>query len=207
MKLFLQMQVFDTDKGLIKDTGLVQSKSFLKAFIAYLYARAYPSSQSSPTTTLDTGGSSRSIYLQAGYSGIFYNSIGGSCGQLTLSGNEFRGTSSNYGVVVGTGTDAITSTDYKLKTIIAYGVGAGQLEDCGTIPGAVTVSAPNASFTISKIFRNGSGGSITINEAGLYGVGIYGGYVLCTVRDLVSPGVAIADGNYLKVTYTIQITA
>jgi hypothetical protein len=61
---------------------------------------------------------------------------------------------------------------------------------------------PNGSFTVRRYFTNKSGGSITVNEVGIYALL----KELAIARDLVSPGVAVADGETLKVEYTCQIT-
>ena len=61
---------------------------------------------------------------------------------------------------------------------------------------------PNGSFTIRRYFTNKSGSSITVNEVGIFAAPRAG----MIARDIVSPGVAVADGETLKVEYTIQVT-
>jgi len=61
---------------------------------------------------------------------------------------------------------------------------------------------PNGSFTIRRYFTNKSGGSITVNEVAINAAQ----RVLAIARDIVSPGVAVADNQVLKVEYAVQIT-
>ena len=61
---------------------------------------------------------------------------------------------------------------------------------------------PNGSFTVRRYFTNKSGGSITINEVGIYALD----KEIAIARDLVSPGVAVANNETLKIEYTFQIT-
>ena len=69
------------------------------------------------------------------------------------------------------------------------------------------MSAPNASFDIERIFRNISGGDITINEIGVYVIADYYAYNYCIIRDKLAQGVMVSNGEFLKVKYTIKITA
>jgi hypothetical protein len=71
------------------------------------------------------------------------------------------------------------------------------------------ISAPDAEFTIRRFFTNASGISWTINEVGIYAVGNhYPGecWTFCIARDLVSPGISLADTELLKVSYVPKIT-
>ncbi|GAI34202.1 unnamed protein product, partial [marine sediment metagenome] len=111
------------------------------------------------------------------------------------------------GIQVGTGTTAPTPTDYALETRIAHGASAGQLQYSGTELLPLTYAAPDVSFTIRRYFTNGSGGSITVNEVGIYAlIATTTAWAVCAARDVVSPGVAVADGEILRVTYVPQTT-
>lgn len=114
----------------------------------------------------------------------------------------------NCGIVVGTGVVAAAPGDYALGTPIISGGGAGQLYYGGTEVFAVTIANPNGSFAIRRYFTNSSGGSITVNECGIYTVGYVTSeypYAFCICRDLTG-GVVVADTEILAVTYTVQIT-
>jgi hypothetical protein len=96
---------------------------------------------------------------------------------------------------------------------IAHGRGSGQLEYGGCELLNVNFVNPNGQFTIRRYFTNASGGSITVNEVGIYSTGCHsfspsplGSWVFLVARDLVSPGVTVNDGEILRVTYVVQIT-
>lgn len=137
---------------------------------------------------LDTGGISRNIYAHASN----FVLTGGGAGVITS------------GPVVGTGTAAVTLTDNKLQTQIAHGTGAGQLQHGAPTTVAPTTVGTTRKFKIVRVFTNGSTGSITINEVGLYSLGMT--WFFCIVRDLQSPGVTIDPATSGTLTYTIGIT-
>lgn len=77
-------------------------------------------------------------------------------------------TVATYGIVVGTGTNAVDESDIALQTKIAHGTGAGQLQH-----GAMSISAPGISgsdttLVMSRAFTNGTGSTITVQEVALY---------------------------------------
>ena len=110
------------------------------------------------------------------------------------------------GPVVGTGSAAVAMTDYALGAQIAHGSGAGQLDHKATTFVAPATVGSSRSYEIRRIFENLSGGSITINEVGLY---IYNDGTTNTflmARDLVSGGQAVPDNASATLVYTVQIT-
>ena len=69
------------------------------------------------------------------------------------------------------------------------------------------VAPPNAQFTIRRYFYNNSSALITVNEVGIQAVaGAAPGYAFLIARDEVSPGIGVAVGELLRVTYVPQIT-
>jgi hypothetical protein len=56
-------------------------------------------------------------------------------------------------------------------------------------------------FSLRRYFTNNCGHDVTVNEAGVV---TYPGRLI--IHDLVSPGILLADGELLKVTYTPTIT-
>lgn len=164
--------------------------ALLKNFIDMLWLSQY-----SPSSTLDayavsmtdTGGTVRS---QGSYRQFAINCAAGF---------------SIWGLVVGTGINAVTLIDNKLQTQITHGNGAGQLAH-----GAVTFVAPTTVgsdryWNAVRTFTNNSSGDITVNEVGVY-VGVTGPYYYCIARDLVSPGVLIANTKVGTLTYRFKIT-
>ena len=132
-------------------------------------------------------------------------------GNATTGAGEVTWSSAtNNGIVVGTGTTAVAPTDYQLATQVVDGVSASTLEHFPCGGSALTTSAPTSSFTLERLFRNSSGGSITINEVGVYAtanrLGASDLSHFCIIRDLVSPGFAVANGEYMRIVYTITLT-
>lgn len=115
------------------------------------------------------------------------------------------------GIVVGTGTTAVTISDNSLETIINHGIGAGQLSYGAVSFTDPAVSGATARYVATRTFTNNSGGSITVNESGVYANGLYSTpnsyFKYCIIRDIIAGGVAVADGKVLTVQYTIGVTA
>jgi hypothetical protein len=72
-----------------------------------------------------------------------------------------------YGILAGTGGAAPASNDYKIQTLIAQGIGSGQLQYQATAVGASGIVGANVDTIIARVVVNGSGGTITITEVGL----------------------------------------
>jgi hypothetical protein len=128
--------------------------------------------------------------------------------QITVASNSLFGGEQN-GIVVGTGNTAVTPADDKLATRILHGTGASLLEYSGCEVLIPTFANPNGAMDIRRYFTNNSGGSITVQEVGLYSFGYKDSndvYSYCICRDVVSPGVAVANTELLSVVYTVQIT-
>jgi len=73
----------------------------------------------------------------------------------------------------------------------------------------LSFSHPNGQFSIRRYFQNASGSSWTVNEVGIYAMGTHSSsecWSFMIARDLVSPGIAVPDGQLLRVTYVPQIT-
>jgi hypothetical protein len=112
-----------------------------------------------------------------------------------------------FGTVVGTGNTPPGITDYALQTLIAHGVGAGQLQYGGVTYGAPSSDATTSQFTITRNFANASGDAITINEIGLYVKAkantnrTSSTRYLMTIRDVIGGGIAVPNGETLTVNY------
>jgi len=110
------------------------------------------------------------------------------------------------GIVAGTGSTAVTISDYALDTLITHGVGAGQLEYAASSFGSNTVAGSTSSFTASRVLTNSSGASITVNEIGIYMefVDLTTQRYFCIARDL--GGGAVAHGETITIEYKISVT-
>jgi hypothetical protein len=95
-----------------------------------------------------------------------------------------------------------------------YGMSIGEMEYDATILRPIVTADPISSFEIVRRFTNLSGASITIQEVGINMVmpvlaittGSNGNGIGMIARDVVAPGVAVADTEILVVTYTPSIT-
>lgn len=214
-----------------KDHHLVQrqeqpSRSFLLQFIQTLYLPFVAiedglysiNDYSGAARAVDSDGSPGPSY---GKSHLMIGSPPGNSMIIGSTGNYY-GSAAGYlacliegqyvGIQVGTGTNVVTPTDYALQTRIAHGGGGGEFEYGGCELLDLLISDPNGQFTIRRYFTNHSGGPITVEEVGIYGVITRGDVIAdqavwaaCFARDLTG-GVAVADTEILRVTYVPQIT-
>jgi hypothetical protein len=185
------------------------SRSFLVAFPALL-ARHWAQAA---CTLVDAGDNSASddmtpcpfhMTSHGGYGYPAYLSNG------SPSGTVGSRSADSQGIVIGTGTAAVVPDDNALQTQIRSGEDATEIMYFGTAIYGLTIDtgADTASFTVEALFKNMSGGSITVNEVGIYANGEGGSiYKFCIIRDKLASGQAVADGEYLKVTYTISIAS
>ena len=198
MKLYYRLEKFNSERRQIARGRRYRSRSFLKPFLYALNVGFGASSIS----IVDTGGSSRT-----------YSSFDSSRFAHTHPGRDTSYDSSSskvddVGIQVGTGDTAVAVTDYALKSRIVHGTGSGELTHLGCYVRNDTLNTgtDTATFDIEKMFLNESGGTITVKETGVY-YSYTGSYTFCSVRDVISPTVSVLDGEYLKVTYTVSVTA
>lgn len=202
-----------------------KSRSFTKGFLGLLYIAHAQITAASPYSMTDIDGNARNIDSQGVYkyykATLMIGSAPGNSQVVALSGGSDSGAyfdglmleAQKIGIQVGTGATAVTPTDTAIETRIAHGRSAGQLEYGGCEFIGITFSDPNGEFTIRRYFTNASGGSITVNEVGMHAVGCFyhastigDSWVFLVARDIVSPGVAVADTEILRATYVPQIT-
>lgn len=113
-----------------------------------------------------------------------------------------------FGIVVGTGTNAVALGDTALQTIIAHGSGSGQLSHQAVGFVGTVLDGQTAKFQITRNLVNNSGGQIVVREAGIYvNYNISGvtQHKFCIVRDLHQ--VTVNATQTLGVTYEERNTA
>jgi len=113
------------------------------------------------------------------------------------------------GVVVGTGTTAVTIADYALAAKIAEGTGVGQLSHQAVTLTAPSVVGSECSWTATRVFINGSGATITVTEIGIYVSAqdtVPAVRYFLVVRDVLVTAQAVPDGGAITVVYTIKVT-
>ncbi|MDY6862919.1 MAG: hypothetical protein SV062_08020 [Thermodesulfobacteriota bacterium] len=133
----------------------------------------------------------------------------GALGRVRLDGGDYsQMAGETVGIVIGTGTNAHDITDKALQTRIEHGTSgeASKMYYYGTAVDEYTVGASTASFIIASLFHNQSGGSITVNEHGMYAIDGDIQYSHCIARKKLDSGDAIADDELYKVAYTLQAT-
>lgn len=90
------------------------------------------------------------------------------------------------------------------------GQSVGEFDVGGCELVGLTFSDPNGEFTIRRYFTNNCGQSITVNEVGIVSTGEDNSeaftWLVLIAHDIVTPGVAVADAELLRVTYVPQIT-
>jgi len=120
-------------------------------------------------------------------------------------GMEAASGDDGYGIVVGTGTSAPTNVDYVLQTKIAHGNAASQLQYASTSVGGAGLNGANVDMIISRMFVNGSGGTVTLKEIGVYvksaGPSVY---TFLFMRDAVNQ--TINNGEVALVSYDMRTT-
>jgi hypothetical protein len=154
-------------------------------------------------TMRNTAGTIRALATSAGVSYTSNSTI--NVGYFTRAAAGITA----HGIVIGTGTTAESFEHHALATLIANGTGAGQMSYAAMDAPTVTWGGVTKKFTaeVIRYINNNSGGSITVNEAGLAGNMVAGGFsseFILLARDLVSPGVDVANTAQLKVTYSIE---
>lgn len=115
----------------------------------------------------------------------------------------------SIGIVIGTGSTAVTIDDNKLDSQIMQGTDSGQMRHLASTPGWPSVAGSNCDFLTTRTFLNNSGGSITVRESGIYcrvkGPTYYG--YAGIVRDILATPQDVPDGGSITIDYTLRITA
>lgn len=109
------------------------------------------------------------------------------------------------GIVIGTGSTAVSVSDYWLDTEIEHGTGVGQMSYAQGSISAVNVLGTTCSVDINRAFTNNSGGAIVVTETGLVArtTGTSGAELM-HARTLVNggTGTSVANTEVLNIEYT-----
>jgi len=175
------------EKGkLIKSKYNIPGHSFVKQFIQWLFVSSFYKG----ITMTNTSGTP--ISQEAAY----------------VYDTQFLTSSSSWGVQIGSGTDAVSINDNKLQTQIAHGTGTGQLQYSTGTTAAASTDATTTTWRLSRVFTNGSSGTVTVNEVGLVSQvyntwDVINYYLFC--RDIVSP-IEVTVGQQLTLNYNLKTT-
>lgn len=171
-------EIRDKDGRLIRKLPEVIANSYVKALIDMLYKHFAQTA----LTIVETDGTSTSHEP-------FIQDLEVTAG-VGITG---------YGIVIGTGTNAVTVDDICLQTQAITDIAHG----------ATTVSVPvtvgnSRQLDILRTFTNNTGAEVNIKEVGLYIITASTAYVYCLDRSLYS--VDIADGASISLRYRIKVT-
>ena len=128
--------------------------------------------------------------------------------QTMLNANAGIG-DSDFGILVGKGSAAVTINDYALQTQLTEGVGVDQLNHQlmeFTVP---ETAGSTCSFKVRRSMINNSGATIV----GVQELGVYVNFKTTTTyykalafRDVLGSAVDVPDGGAITVEYTIGVT-
>jgi len=192
MGAVLELIVKDKN-GKVTEHRVMRSKSFVKQFLELLWVEMYSLTKGSPQSIRDTGNVLQDIYER------FPNF------KCDAAAND-----DTLGIIVGSGTDGAATTptidDYKIETLIAHGVGAAQMQYGGVTFGAPVSDATTSQFTITRDFT--ANADITVYELALY-VQAYDTAdtirFFMTIRDAITGGILVPNGQVLTVNYREQV--
>ena len=204
VEVFLHAYNYDA-MGRLTQRLIQRSDSFLPNFIGMLYSQFDVPYNGSSSSGSGPNTSNSSAAFEGG-------PIGSGSGTIYFSNYLFCTNASSgdasYGLQVGTGTTANSTSTYALASQIANGTGSGQLSYGSHSYNWATGAT---STTVARPFSNNSGASITVAEVGL--VWKSGGTSFSTdgndfimIRDVLSSSVTIANGGSTTFQYTISIT-
>ena len=191
LNLYYQIEVRDRGGRLLRRTRRRRAHSYVKQFIQSLASLL---SYAAVSSVLDINNASKTLGTT-------------NSGKMQADGTAAEAAK---GPVAGTGSTAVSISDYALASLIAHGTGAGQLQYGACTYSAVSVVGATASFTVTRVLTNGSGASITISEVGMHinhATSAGADQTFLAVRDLVSGGLAVPNGGAATLVYTISVTA
>jgi len=115
-----------------------------------------------------------------------------------------------FGVLVGSGTTAVSAGDYNLASPISHGTGAGQLQYQFMKLPEITVVGAETRMRIRRQFINGSGVDVSVNEVrmALQAVSLAAVIIRFLIaRDVLPTTDVVPDGATYTVDYIIRVTA
>lgn len=178
IKVEMQAEIYRKDGTLRKRYPFRRINSLIKQFILLLMVQAGVTAQ----TIKNTAGGDVSV----------------ATGASAFRCNAPSGTTT-YGPVIGTGTNAVTMTDYALQTQVTTNIAHALPSFLAENPDASTWR-----LAITRVFTNNKGVTLDITEVGLYVLGGAGASTHCIDRTLYS--VSVPNGENLSLTYRITVT-
>lgn len=172
---FYVLKVIDSAGNVVK-TVEAESDSFVRNFLLLLQAGF----QNAAVSITDIAGTSRSC-------------LGFSAPAATVG-------ITNSSIVIGSGTTAVTPTDYKLASQIT------SLEHVQLLLTQPTAPVLNGSNIESRMFRrsfnNRTGATVDVNEIGVYVIAST--YSIMILRDVLGTPVSVANNQTLQIEYIVR---
>ena len=110
-------------------------------------------------------------------------------------------------IQIGTGTTPPSPSDTALEDPISNGTGTGEMVyPSKPTFSSVTINGQTSSFTITSIFSNNSGASITVSEVGWIGGTENSGFSGMLTHDLLSSPITVPNLSEIEIIYTISVT-
>lgn len=192
IETYYRLLKHDPDGKLVKDTGLIQSHSYVIQFLELVRA-------------VWVGGDFNATDVDGAESVIIDNSDDGE-----TKGRVDAGVGADtYGIVVGTnaGASAEDNEDYALDTKILHSaIGeAGKLNYQAVSQVNARVVGANVDLDVSRAFLNETAGTITVREIGIICKNTTDTKYHLLLRDVVADE-AVAAGFTLTVVYIIRTT-
>ena len=185
LQIYIQREIRD-NKGRLISFKKQESNSLVRAFLDILYCQV---TQGSLISVVDTSNIARTVVTYAT--------------DLALTGGAGNDV---FGVLVGSGSTAVSVTDYKLATQILNGSTSGKLNHLTTTMTQPATIGTTHSFTIARGFTNVSGSPVSVSEVGLVAAGHVGAGDLWFLIDRTLMSFVIAHNATGTVTYTIQVS-
>ena len=184
VELFYSLSVTNPDGIISYNSNRRPAHSFLKQFLQLIFNLYW--SEETPTSITQISGAATTTLSD-----------------MTLDTTATTG-QSGFGIQVGTGTGAESINDTALQTQIAHGTSAGELQYGTLTYAAPSTTATTTTFRFTRVFTNGSGGTVTVQGIGLAS-GDNSTNNFLWIRDLTGE-VAVADGQQLTVNYDLTTT-
>jgi hypothetical protein len=202
MKILCELIIEHDGKPVYKG----KSKSFLQNMgKIFAVANSAPVGVDTTGTVTDTSGASKTIYGEYSYA-----TGGGTQGGVWLGAYGLDNDDS-LGIIVGSGSNPVSPTDYALASKIPHGTGTGQLD---YEPSTVT-SSYSSTFSyveIARSFINKSGADIIVREVGLVGrnywrdaAGVKTDVKCLIARDVLPAPITVKPLGSLTVRYRISL--
>lgn len=146
-------------------------------------------------------------YKTATYPKTTSNTLATNYENYYLRNNHGSANLGTQGILVGTGSTAVSVSDYNLAGIPIQGSGSGQLV-YGETTYTLTGDIAEIVLTAQRTFTNNSGGDISLAETGIIFYSSNHNYRLLMTRDLLAlPGGVLPNNKVLTIRYIFKTTA